>query len=320
MSDSVFDSNDEDQPMPNCGTPLTRRGLIAATALIPMATMFGQAAVAQTAGGAARATDPNSGSDQNRPMKMSGNTILITGGGTGIGRGLAEALQRMDNTVIIASRKRAVLEATAAANPGMIAMTLDVRDPEAVRRFAAQVTEAHPRLNMLFNNAGIMREETIGRQPTDLSESLDHVETNLNGQIRVTAALLPLLQRQRQALIVNTTSGLAFVPIAETPTYCATKAAMHSYTISLRCQLRGMPINVVEIAPPAVQTNLRGPSHATNPQNMPLPQFIAEVMSQLRRQPIPKEILVERVMPQRLAEINGTFDRQLNVQNPPSKT
>jgi uncharacterized oxidoreductase len=165
-------------------------------------------------------------------MKSSGNTILITGGGTGIGRALAEALHALDNKVIIAGRRKEALDATTAANPGMTSIPLDVEDPAALRAFAAQVTEQHPALNVLINNAGIMRAEDLKKGEVADAEAM--ITTNLLGPIRLIAALLPALQKQANATIMNVSSGLAFVPLTMTPTYSATKAAIHSYSQSIR--------------------------------------------------------------------------------------
>ena len=189
-------------------------------------------------------------------MKTTGNTILITGGGSGIGRGLAEAFQALGNHVIIAGRRQQALEETTAANPGMASLTLDIGDPASIRSFAAELAARYPALNVLINNAGIMRVEKLQAQPDDLADAEAIVATNLLGPIRLTAALLPLLEKQPYAAIMNVSSGLAFVPLAPTPTYCATKAALHSYTQSLRYQLQGSAIEVLELIPPYVATHL----------------------------------------------------------------
>ena len=239
-------------------------------------------------------------------MNPTGNTILITGGGSGIGRGLAEAFHALGNQVVIAGRRRQALDSTTAANPGMKSLNLDIEDPAAIRAFAAQAAADFPSLNVLINNAGIMRPEKLLAQQPDLADAEALVTTNLLGPIRLTAALLPLLQRQPRSTILNVSSGLAFLPLALTPTYCATKAAIHSYTLSLRYQLRATQIEVLELIPPYVATHLMG--GADDPRAMPLGKFIAEVMEILKTQPTPAEIVVENAKGLRFAAESGKFD------------
>jgi len=247
-------------------------------------------------------------------MKMTGNTILITGGGSGSGRGLAEALHTLGNQVIIAGRRKQTLDETTTANPGMKSVIVDVEDRSTLAAFAAQVTEEYPALNVLINNAGIMRAENLLDQPGDIADAEATIATNLLGPIRLTAALLPHLQKQAQAAVINVTSGLAFVPLAFTPTYSATKAALHSYTQALRLQLRATPIQVIELIPPAVATELmRGGS--SNPHYMPLDEFIAESINLLTTQPEATEINVERVKFLRFAAESGQFNVVFNALN-----
>lgn len=246
-------------------------------------------------------------------MQLSGNTILITGGGSGIGRGLAEELLKLGNEVIIAGRRREALEATVVANPGMKAIIFDIEKADGIREFAAKITSSLPRLNVLINNAGIMRAERLLAQQEDLHDAEAIVRTNLLGPIRLTAALLPHLKQQPAATIINVTSGLAFVPLAQTPTYCATKAALHSYTESLRYQLRPTNIEVLELAPPYVQTHLM--NGAEDPRAMPLGEYIAEVISILKLVPTPSEILVERVKGLRFAAANGVYEKIFEERN-----
>jgi uncharacterized oxidoreductase len=243
-------------------------------------------------------------------MQSSGNTILITGGGSGIGRGLAEALHAAGNQVIIAGRRQSVLDEATKANPGMQSIALDVENAQEIQRFAADVIQRFPRLNLLINNAGIMRAEDLRAEPVNLADAEAIIATNLLGPIRLTAALLPHLKKQAHATVINVSSGLAFVPLVLTPTYNATKAAIHSYTQSLRYQLRSTSVEVLEIIPPYVQTELM--NGAEDPRAMPLKDFIAETMSLLRQQPTPAEICVERVKHLRNADREGRYDATFN--------
>jgi uncharacterized oxidoreductase len=238
-------------------------------------------------------------------MKTTGNTILITGGGSGIGRGLAEAFHKLGNQVIIAGRRKQVLDDTTAANPGMASVVLNIEDPANIRKVAAQLATGHPTLNVVIHNAGIMRPENLLAQPEELADAEAIITTNLLGPIRLTAALLPQLQKQPHATIITVSSGLAFVPLAMTPTYNATKAAIHSYTQSLRYQLKSTGIEVLEIVPPYVQTELMGSAQAADPRAMPLADFLNEVIDILKTQPNATEICVKRVYPLRFAAENG---------------
>jgi uncharacterized oxidoreductase len=246
-------------------------------------------------------------------MQITGNTILITGGGSGIGRGLAEALHKLGNQVIIAGRRKSALEEVCAKNPGMKFLTLDIEDRTAIRALAGRLSSEFPALNVLINNAGIMRMEDLHHQQDDLSDAEAIITTNLLGPIRLTAALLPLLRKQPHSTIINVSSGLAFVPLAPTPTYSATKAAIHSYTLSLRYQLKDTSTEVLEIIPPYVQTDLM--SGAEDPRAMPLKAYIAETMELLKTEPTPGEICVKNVHPLRFAAENGAFDKVFNGLN-----
>ncbi|MBU1383907.1 MAG: SDR family NAD(P)-dependent oxidoreductase [Alphaproteobacteria bacterium] len=236
------------------------------------------------------------------------DTILITGGGSGIGRAFAEALHARGAKVIIAGRRREALEAVAAANPGMAFETLDVADAADIRSFAARIVEAYPDLNGVINNAGIM----VVEDGIDLDIAEQTVAINLLGPIRLTAALLPHLKTKASATVVNVTSGLAFVPLAATPTYSATKAALRSWSQSLRHQLAATSVEVIEWAPPAVATDLM-PGHADNPNSMPLADFIAESLALFEAGGA--EILVERVKFLSGAEARGDYDSVFRTLN-----
>jgi uncharacterized oxidoreductase len=233
------------------------------------------------------------------------NTILITGGGSGIGRGLAEAFHKLGNQVIIAGRRKTVLENVVAANPGMKYEILDVQSTSSLKSFATEITAKHPSLNVLVNMAGIMQMENLVDAP-DSTVIDGMIATNFTAPLQLTAALLQHLKQQPNATVMNVTSGLAFTPLAITPTYNATKAAIHSWSLSLRYQLRNTSVEVLELAPPYVQTELMGERQASDPRAMPLADFIAEVMEILSMDPTPNEILVKNVYPLRFA---GDFNR-----------
>ncbi|MDB5296752.1 MAG: short-chain dehydrogenase, teichoic and lipoteichoic acid D-alanine esterification [Phycisphaerales bacterium] len=238
-------------------------------------------------------------------MNMTNNTVLITGGGSGIGRGLAEAFHKLGNQVVIAGRGQKRLDEVTAANPGMRSLTVDMGDVDSIRSFAARVTADFPALDAVVHMAGVMKPENLLAQQESLADAEATVATNLLGPIRLTAALLPHLLERPAATIMTVSSGLAFVPLATTPTYCATKAAVHSYTQSLRYQLKGTSVRVVELIPPYVATTLTGPQQATDPLAMPLDAYLAEVMQILTDEPDATEVNVKRVHPLRYATDRG---------------
>jgi len=245
-------------------------------------------------------------------MKSSGNIILITGGGSGIGEALAHRFHDSGNTVIIAGRRQDALDAAAHGRANIHTMTIDVESAEGVADFAKRVVAVYPALNVLINNAGIMRFEVLDRS-RDLADAEATITTNLLGPIRLTNALIDHLVGQPDAAIVNVTSGLAFVPLISTPTYNATKAAIHSYTIAMRAALAGK-VEVIELAPPAVQTGLT-PGQETREGYQPLDEFADEVMTLFAQQPTPPEILVQRVAFLRNAEREARFDATLQQLN-----
>lgn len=218
-------------------------------------------------------------------MQMHSNTIFITGGTSGIGKALAEAFQRLGNQVIISGRREDRLQKICAANPGMRSFVLDVRNSEAIRSVAGKILAEFPALNCVFNNAGVQRRvELVPGKPIDDAALLDEVNTNLLGVIRVAAEFMPHLSKQANAILVNVSSGLAYVPLARFPVYCATKAAVHSFTLSLRHQWRAAGVKVVELVPPYVATELGGPTRTVvggGPSPMPLGLFIEETLKDL---------------------------------------
>jgi uncharacterized oxidoreductase len=227
-------------------------------------------------------------------MKLTGNTIFITGGTSGIGRGLAEALHRSGNRVIISGRRRALLDEVTRANPGMAAIVLDVASPESISAAARTIIRDFPDTNVLFNNAGIMPfDDPATVMDDDVAQGL--IATNLLGPIRMTSALIEHLKTKQDATVLYTTSMLAFVPISTNAVYSATKAALHSYALSQRFQLRDTSVRVQEIAPPWVDTDLIHKSG--DPRAMPLDEFVVHTMAALASDD--PEILVDAIKPLR---------------------
>ena len=244
-------------------------------------------------------------------MKLFDNTILITGGTSGIGHALAVQLAARGNNVVIAGRRKELIDDIVAANDGIDGIVLDVTDPSSIAQAAASLRVSHPGLNVLINNAGIMRgEDVLDASSVETAELT--IASNLLGPIRLTLALLPLLTANADPVVMTVTSGLAFVPRPDTPTYSATKAAIHSWSESLRVQLADK-VQVIELAPPFTQTELMG--QQGNPMAMPLSDYVIEVMNLLDDQPDAQEILVERVKRQRFAERDGTYAEVLRAQS-----
>jgi uncharacterized oxidoreductase len=245
-------------------------------------------------------------------MKMTGNTILITGGTSGIGLGLALRLHEAGNKVIVAGRRKELLDEITAEHPGIDALVLDVAAPDSIARARESVAASHPGLNVLVNNAGIQQLENL-LDPAGLQVAEDHITTNLLGTIRMTYAFLPLLVGKDDAVVMNVTSALAFVPLPSTPSYNASKAALHSFSESLRIQLAGADagVQVIEIVPPGVRTTLLG--QQDNEQSMPLDDFLTETLDLLREKPDAKELVVERAGFLRDAVANGSYDDVLSM-------
>lgn len=247
-------------------------------------------------------------------MKISGNTILVTGGTSGIGRALSEALHDKGNKVIIAGRRQALLDEITGRHPGMIGIAVDLSDATAIDKFAESVKSQFPDLNVLINNAGIAGLEDYTAETIDLTRAYTTIQTNITGVVQLSAALLPLLRTQANSTLMVTTSGLAFVPYPPGPVYSATKAFMHNWLDALRIQLRKTSVEVLELAPPYVQTELGGPQQASDPRAMPLDDYIKEVIQILESNTFDKgEVLVERVKPLRTAEKDGKYQDFLNM-------
>jgi uncharacterized oxidoreductase len=211
-------------------------------------------------------------------MQLTDNTIFITGGASGIGRGLAEAFHKLGNKVIIAGRRKALLDEVTAANPGIESIELDINDPASINDVAQTLITTYPSLNVLINNAGIMPFDDAAGHIDDAT-MLGTLTTNLMGPIRLTSALIEHLKSRPRSVIINNTSVLAFVPLAGNAVYSATKAALHSYSLSQRFTLRDTTVTVQEIAPPWVNTDL---IHKGNdPRAMELDAFIEETMAGL---------------------------------------
>jgi uncharacterized oxidoreductase len=195
-----------------------------------------------------------------RAMKLSNNTILITGGATGIGLALAQKLAAQ-NTVIVCGRREPALRKAALAVPSLVTRRCDVTDPGDRRALIAWLKSEYGGLNVLINNAGIQRQVDFTAS-VDASEVEREIVTNLLSPILLISELVPQLAGQANPMIVNVSSGLGFCPRAETPVYSATKAAMHSLSLSLRWQLKKLSIRVVELVPPIVATELAGIDNA----------------------------------------------------------
>jgi uncharacterized oxidoreductase len=242
-------------------------------------------------------------------MKLTDNTILITGGGSGIGRGLAEALHKRGNQIIIAGRRKANLTEVANANPGMRWVELDIEDPASISAVARKLIADYPKLNVLINNAGMMQIDDVSGQVDD-KLIVSTVTTNLMGPIRLTGGLIEHLKKQDHAAVINNSSVLGFVPLAFAAIYSSTKAAIHSYTLSLRYKLKGTSVKVIEVPPPWVQTDLLNSNN--EPRAMPLADFISETMAVLGTDA--DEVLVERARPLRnnAGPNEGPFVNQFN--------
>lgn len=187
-------------------------------------------------------------------MNLEDRTILITGGSAGIGLGLAQQFLALGNKVIITGRNQARLDAAAAAHPGLHTVQCDAANIEQVRALGQRMASEFPGLDVLINNAGVFDFHNLTTGTEDLAGLTRELDINVAGPIRTISVLIDQL-RANKGTIVNVSSGLAYVPLQAAPVYCATKAALHSYTLTLRQQLKGQ-VEVVELMPPAVRTEL----------------------------------------------------------------
>ncbi|PYY32147.1 MULTISPECIES: SDR family oxidoreductase [unclassified Curtobacterium] len=240
-------------------------------------------------------------------MDITNSTVFIPGATSGIGLALALRLQQAGSTVVIGGRRQALLDSIATEH-GLGTVQIDVADAESIRQAAETVLGTYPALDTLVTMSGIMRNEDL-RDPGHISDAVQTIETNLVGTIRLIDAFLPHLLGRRSATVMTVSSGLAFVPLTATPTYNATKAGVHSYTQALRQQLVGSSVEVLELAPPAVATDLMG---GQDFGGMPLDAFIDEVVGLIESGAAP-EILVQNVQPLRWAERNGNHQQILEM-------
>lgn len=249
-------------------------------------------------------------------MKITGNTILVTGGTSGIGRALAEALGDAGNRVIVTGRRQHLLDAVTAGRANMHGLLLDVQDPSSVNDLATTVRARFPELNVLVANAGISRREDLLSATWSASDAEEMVATNILGIIRVTGALLPLLAANADAALIATSSDLAFMPMAAFPTYCATKAFLHSWLQSARHQLKAAGVEVIEMSPPYVQTELTGAMQASDPRAMPLRRYVDHVMECIAEEDHPRgELLVNDANGRRFAERDGRYEAMFAAMN-----
>jgi uncharacterized oxidoreductase len=254
-------------------------------------------------------------------MQITGNTIFIPGSTSGIGLALALRLQAKGNTVIVGGRRTELLDKIAAEHPGLDTVQIDTADDASIRTAAADVLTHHPDLNVLIAMAGIMKVEDWHHPDTFLESAESTITTNVLGPIRLIASFVEHLQRQPKATLITVSSGLAFAPLRATPSYNASKAAIHMLTESLRLQLADSTVEVKELEPPSVQTDLM-PGQRDNDAAMPLDDFLDEVMSLLENEPDRNEIQVERVKFLRYGEARGDQDKviaALNASDPHGK-
>jgi len=247
-------------------------------------------------------------------MNISGNTIFIPGATSGIGLALAQKFAERGNTVIVGGRRTELLDRIAAENPGIDTVRIDTTDADSIRAAAQTVLADHPTLNVVITMAGIMRAEDWTTPAGFLETAEATVTTNLLGPIRLIAAFIEHLRTVPDATIMTVSSGLAFAPLRVTPTYNATKAAIHMLSESLRLQLDGSTVKVLELEPPAVRTSLM-PGQESSDFAMPLEDFVDEVVGLIEERPDATEIQVENVKFLRYGEARGDYPQVVKTLN-----
>jgi uncharacterized oxidoreductase len=247
-------------------------------------------------------------------MKISGNTIFIPGATSGIGLALARQLQAKGNTVIVGGRRAELLKRIANEQPGIDTVQIDTADAASIAAATKQVLATHPGLNVVVAMAGIMNIEDWHHPESFLSSAESVITTNVLGPIRLIAAFIEHLRAQPDTTIITVSSGLAFAPLKVTPSYNASKAAIHMLSESIRLQLADTSVKVVELEPPAVRTGLL-PGQEDSDFAMPLEEFVTEVVELLENQPDANEIQVERVKFLRYGEARGDYDKVVEVLN-----
>jgi uncharacterized oxidoreductase len=240
-------------------------------------------------------------------MNITGNTIFIPGSTSGIGLALALRLREQGNTVIVGGRRTELLGQITAEHPDINTVQIDTADAASVRSAADQVLARHPDLNVVIAMAGIMKVEDWHHPDTFLESAESIITTNVLGPIRLIAAFIEHLQKQPDATIITVSSGLAFAPLKVTPSYNASKAAIHMLTESVRLQLADTTVKLKELEPPAVKTDLL-PGQRESDWAVPLDEFVDDVIRLLETDPDANEIQVERVKFLRYAEARGDYD------------
>lgn len=249
-------------------------------------------------------------------MKLTQNTILITGGTSGIGRALAETFHDLGNKVIITGRRQTLLNEITSLRPNISGYCMDVTDSKSIQGLAKTVGQQFPALNVVIANAGISASEDFLADDWNTNQSQEIINTNIMGVVSTIGAFIPHLKTQTSATILATSSALAFVPLASFPTYCASKAFLHSWLVSLRHQLSSVCIEVLEISPPYVQTELTGAHQLSDPRALPINTYIKALLHMLDVKDYANgELILEQDQARRWAERDGTYKAIFSAMN-----